>query len=65
VRCTIVAMDFSASRSVIDALRRARIRFKTLADEAKVIATWLPFPSAELEPLAQVYRRGAERTHGA
>jgi len=54
-----IDLGFSPSTNLLP-IRRLQL---AVGDEAEVTAAWLPFPSFELEPLAQVYRRLAERTY--
>jgi len=54
-----IDLGFSPSTNLLP-IRRLQL---AVDDEAEVSAAWLPFPSLELEPLAQVYRRVAERTY--
>jgi uncharacterized protein len=54
-----IDLGFSPSTNLLP-IRRLQL---AVGDEAEVRAAWLPFPSFELEPLAQVYRRMAERTY--
>lgn len=54
-----IDLGFSPSTNLLP-IRRLQLG---VGDEAEVSAAWLPFPSLDLEPLAQVYRRVAERTY--
>ena len=54
-----IDLGFSPSTNLLP-IRRLQL---AVGEEAKVSAAWLPFPSLELEPLAQVYRRVAEGTY--
>jgi hypothetical protein len=54
-----IDLGFSPSTNLLP-IRRLQL---AVGDEAEARAAWLPFPSFELEPLAQVYRRVAERTY--
>jgi hypothetical protein len=54
-----IDLGFSPSTNLLP-LRRLQL---AVGDEAEVTAAWLSFPSFELEPLPQVYRRVTERTY--
>ena len=54
-----IDLGFSPSTNLLP-IRRLAL---AVGDEAEVKAAWLPFPSLKFEPLAQVYRRLAERTY--
>jgi hypothetical protein len=54
-----IDLGFSPSTNLLP-IRRLAL---AVGDEAEVSAAWLPFPSLEFEPLAQVYRRVADRTY--
>ena len=54
-----IDLGFSPSTNLLP-IRRLAL---AVGDEAEVSAAWLPFPSLKFEPLAQVYRRVADRTY--
>jgi uncharacterized protein len=54
-----IDLGFSPSTNLLP-IRRLGL---AVDDEAEVKASWLPFPSLELELLHQVYRRTGERTY--
>jgi hypothetical protein len=57
--CVDLDLNFSPSTNLIP-IRRLNLR---VGQEAQVKAAWLRFPSFELEPLLQVYRRMDESTY--
>ena len=57
--CTDLDLNFSPSTNTLP-IRRLAL---ALGQAAEVRAAWLRFPSFELEPLPQVYRRLAESTY--
>jgi hypothetical protein len=57
--CIDVDLNFSPSTNLLP-IRRLNL---AIGAEAPVVAAWLRFPSFRLEPLAQTYRRVAERTY--
>lgn len=54
--CTDIDLNFSPSTNLLP-VRRLSLR---VGEEAAVRAAWLRFPSLQLEPLEQTYRRLAE-----
>jgi hypothetical protein len=54
--CTDLDLNFSPSTNLLP-IRRLNLE---IGQEAEVKAAWLRFPSFELEPLFQVYRRLGE-----
>jgi uncharacterized protein len=54
-----IDLGFSPSTNLLP-IRRLQL---AVGDEAEVTAAWLAFPSFELEPLPQLYRRVAQRTY--
>jgi uncharacterized protein len=54
-----IDLGFSPSTNLLP-IRRLEL---AVGDEAEVRAAWLPFPSFELEPIVQVYRRVSEKTY--
>lgn len=57
--CTDLDLNFSPCTNLLP-VRRLNL---SIGQEAPVKAAWLRFPSFELEPLAQVYRRVGESTY--
>jgi hypothetical protein len=57
--CTDIDLNFSPSTNLLP-IRRLEL---AVGQHAVVRAAWLRFPSFELEPLEQIYRREAERTY--
>ena len=57
--CIDVDLNFSPSTNLIP-IRRLNL---AVGQEAQVTAAWFRFPSLELEPLSQVYRRVDESTY--
>jgi len=57
--CVDVDLNFSPSTNTLP-IRRLKLE---IGEEAEVRAAWLRFPSFELEPLVQRYRRIDERTY--
>ena len=57
--CTDLDLNFSPCTNLLP-VRRLNL---SIGQEAPVKAAWLRFPSFELEPLAQVYRRVSESTY--
>jgi hypothetical protein len=57
--CIDLDLNFSPSTNLIP-IRRLNL---SVGQEAQVKAAWLRFPSFELEPLSQVYRRIGESTY--
>ena len=57
--CIDLDLGFSPSTNLLP-IRRLSL---AIGEGAGVRAAWLPFPSLELEPLSQVYRREGERTY--
>jgi hypothetical protein len=57
--CIDLDLNFSPSTNLLP-IRRLNL---AVGDEAQVRAAWLRFPSFELEPLFQTYRRIDESTY--
>ena len=57
--CIDLDLNFSPSTNLLP-IRRLNL---SIGQEAEVKAAWLRFPSFELEPLLQVYRRVGESTY--
>jgi hypothetical protein len=57
--CIDLDLNFSPSTNLLP-IRRLKL---AVGEEAEVKAAWLRFPSFELEPLSQIYRRVDESTY--
>lgn len=57
--CIDLDLNFSPSTNLLP-IRRLNL---AVGEEAEVKAAWLRFPSFELEPLSQIYRRVDESTY--